>query len=141
MDLNLLKAELERDEGLRLKPYRDSVGKLTIGIGRNLDDVGISQKEAEFLLDNDLTRTLARLDASLPKWRELDTVRQRVVANMAFNLGVGKLFEFKKMLAALDKKDYAEAAIQMLDSTWATQVGERAQRLAKMMRDGSTQEG
>lgn len=138
MNLSILKLELIRDEGCRLKPYRCTAGKLTIGVGRNLDDVGISNAEAGFLLDNDIKRTTDELDAKWPKWRELDDVRQRVVVNMAFNLGVKRFLGFTKTLAAIGSGDYEEAAKQMLDSQWAKQVGERADRLAKMMRTGET---
>ena len=131
-----LKIELTRDEGLRLKPYRDTVGKLTIGIGRNLDDVGISQDEAMHLLDNDIARTTAALDKAIPWWRSLNDVRQRVVVNMAFNLGVAGLLGFKNTLAAMQAGRYADAAGGMLASKWATQVGERAKRLAAMMAKG-----
>lgn len=131
-----LKIELTRDEGLRLKPYRDTVGKLTIGIGRNLDDVGISQDEAMHLLDNDIARTTAALDKAIPWWRSLNDVRQRVVVNMAFNLGVAGLLGFKNTLAAMKAGRYADAAWGMLASKWATQVGERAKRLAAMMAKG-----
>jgi lysozyme len=84
-----LRSDLTRDEALRLKPYRDSVGKLSIGVGRNLDDKGISEAEAEFMLTNDITEHLALLDKYLPWWRTLDEARQLALANLAFNLGVG----------------------------------------------------
>jgi lysozyme len=82
-----LRAELIRDEGVRLKPYRDSQGKLTIGTGHNLDDVGISLEESDLLLLHDIEHTLEALDAELPTWRTLNPIRQRVIVNMAFNLG------------------------------------------------------
>lgn len=136
MDLAALLDELVRDEGLRLKPYKDTVGKLTIGVGRNLDDVGISEAEAKHLLENDVARTVAALDRALPWWATLDEVRQRVVLNLAFNMGVGKLLEFKNTLAAMQAGNYVGAANGMLASKWATQVGARAKRLAKMMATG-----
>ena len=137
MNIETLRAELMRDEGVRLKPYQDSVGKLTIGVGRNLDDVGISQDEVANLLDNDIKRTMAELDKSLPWWRNLDEVRQRVLLNMAFNLGVAGLLGFKNTLAAIQNDKWGEAADGMLASKWAKQVGGRAQRLAVMMRTGA----
>ena len=136
MDIKALCDELTRDEGHRLKPYRDSVGKLSIGVGRNLDDVGISAEEAGILLSHDIDRTVAALDAAIPWWRELDDVRQRVLANMAFNMGVDGLLGFKNTLAAAKDGRYADAAAGMLDSKWAGQVGARATRLANMMRKG-----
>lgn len=136
MNLDLMKSELRADEGERLKPYKDTVGKLTIGVGRNLDDVGISEDESSYLLGNDIDRTMLALDGALPWWRQLNEVRQRVVVNMAFNMGIHGLLLFKQTLAAMQAGDYAHAADQMLNSTWATQVGLRAARLSKMMREG-----
>lgn len=135
-DLPTLLTELERDEGVRLRPYKDTVGKTTIGVGRNLDDVGISEEEAAHLLSNDVARTVAALDAHLPWWSDLDPVRQRVIVNLAFNMGVGGLLGFKNTLAAVRAGNYVAAANGLLQSKWATQVGARSQRLAKMMVSG-----
>lgn len=137
MDLAALAMELRRDEGVRLKPYKDSVGKLTIGVGRNLDDNGISQAECDLMLQNDIADHCAELDRKLPWWKGLDEVRQRVLANMAFNMGVAKLLGFKNTLALVESGDYAKAADEMLNSAWAKQVGLRATRLSGMMRTGS----
>lgn len=134
--MDALLSELERDEGLRLKPYKDTVGKLTIGVGRNLDDVGISEEEARHLLANDVARTVADLDRHLPWWSSLDPVRQRVLVNLCFNIGIGSLMEFKKTLGAVRRGDYVGAAYGMLASRWASQVGARATRLAHMMSTG-----
>ena len=136
MNLEAMTEELTRDEGLRLKPYRDTVGNLTVGIGRNLDDVGISIDEAEYLLYNDIRRAMADLDRSLPFWRGLDEVRQRVLVNMAFNLGIGRLMQFKYTLFSVEHGEWERAAQGMLSSLWARQVGPRAERLAEMMRTG-----
>ncbi len=144
MDTQQLMRELVRDEAVRLKPYRDSVGKLTIGIGRNLDDRGISLTEAEFLCHNDIADVMVELDHQLPWWRSLDEVRQRVIANMAFNLGVDGLLPggakpgFPRTLELIRTGRYLEAAQAMLATKWAKQVGQRAERLALMMRDGTT---
>ena len=138
MDSVKLIAELERDEGVRLKPYRDSVGKLTIGIGRNLDDVGITLDETHYLLNGDIARAEADLDARLPWWQTLDPVRQRVLVNMCFNMGIAGLLTFANTLELVRVGQYADAADHMLASKWAGQVGPRAQRLADMMRDGDT---
>ena len=128
-----LVAELTRDEGLRLKPYLDTVGKLTIGYGRNLNDVGISEDEAQYLLRNDILAAERFLDANLPWWRRLDEDRQRVLCNMAFNLGP-HLLEFHQTLYYVANGDYESAANQMMLSKWAQQVGPRAKRLADRMR-------
>ncbi len=134
-DMAALISELKRDEGERFKPYFDTVGKITIGVGRNLTDGGISQSECEILLQNDIARTLRWLDRNLPWWRTLDTVRQRVLINMAFNLG-GNLLTFVHTLDAMQRNYYAAAANGMLASKWANQVGQRALRLANAMRTG-----
>jgi len=136
MDPDLMKRELVRDEGLRLKPYRCTAGRLTIGVGRNLDDVGITAEEADYLLENDLGRAMADLDRALPWWRGLSEARQRALVNMAFNVGLSRLLGFKAMLAALQRGDWNEAAAEALASRWADQVGARAVRIAEMMREG-----
>lgn len=126
-----IKADLRRHEGVRLKPYLCSAGKLTIGIGRNLEDRGISTEEAEFLLDQDLDHCLEELKTNLPWFEALAPEAQEVLVNLCFNLGMPRLLGFKLMLAALEGGDWAEAAKQMLDSKWALQVGPRAQELAQ----------
>jgi lysozyme len=136
MNTGLLKDELVRDEGLKLKPYRCTAGKLTIGVGRNLDDVGISASEAMLLLEHDINRVIAKLSYHLPWWSSLSENRQRVLANMAFNLGVDGLLKFKNTLSYIQNGNYSEAAKAMLESKWAKQVGERAVRLSKMMEAG-----
>lgn len=130
-----LRAMLIRQEGIRLKPYVDTVGKTTIGCGRNLTDNGIEESEAYMMLDNDIIK--ATLEAQkLPMFTKLDPVRQDVLINMAFNLGLPRLKHFVKMLAALSDGNWEEAAIQMQDSKWAMQVGNRAIELAVMIRSG-----
>lgn len=136
MNVELFASELERDEEVRLKPYVDSVGKVTIGIGRNLTDDGISLDEAKYLLKDDIERTLEDLSYALPWWIYLDEVRQHVLANMCFNLGISRLLGFKKMLAALKSHDFETAADEMAASNWDREVGERAVRLVAAMRTG-----
>ena len=133
--MNIIKM-LIRHEGLRLKPYKDSVGKLTIGVGRNLDDKGITKEEAIHLLLNDIYDTMSDLDRTLPWWRGLDEVRKAILINMCFNLGLPRLMTFRKMLKALEDRNYELAAKEMLDSKWAKQVGNRAIELSEMMRTG-----
>ena len=127
-------SDLKRDEGLRLEPYNDSVDKLTIGYGRNLDDVGITEHEAEVLLQNDIGRARIDLDRALPWWRALSEASRRGLVNMCFNLGLPRLLTFKRMLAALEAGDGGLAADEALDSKWAAQVGNRAQRIAALYR-------
>src|SRR6185437_14202908 len=116
-----------------------SVGKLTIGIGRNLDDVGISYDEAEVLLANDIQRTQSALTAALPWLTLLDLVRKAAVINMAFNLGVSNLLAFHKFLGFLQSHDWQSASIEMLNSKWASQVGPRATRLSRQILTGEWQ--
>lgn len=135
-DYATLREQLKRDEGLRLKPYADSVGKITIGYGRNLSDSGITQLEAADMLDHDIERHVSDLLRTFPFVIGLDAVRQIVLANMAFNMGVPTLAGFSQMWQAIKAGDYESAAREMLDSTWAQQVGDRAQRLASAMATG-----
>jgi len=129
-----LAAELRRDEAVKLKLYKCSAGKWSIGVGRNLEDRGVSREEAEYLLSNDLNDTFHDLDRALPWWRKLPANQQRGLANMCFNLGLGKLLGFRMMLAALERGDGRTAADHALASLWAKQVGERAQRIARLFR-------
>lgn len=126
---------VRRHEGLRLKPYRCTAGKLTIGYGRNLEDVGITQPEAELLLSNDLGAAHDDL-AGFPWWGSLSPARKAALVDMRFCLGPGGFRQFRQMLAALERADWQSAADEILDSRFAEQTGRRAQTLAGMMRDG-----
>lgn len=131
-----LRQDLVRDEGLRLKVYKDSLGVNTVGCGRNLDDLGITETEAMMLLDNDLDRVDAELDKQLPWWRNLPENVQRGLANACFNVGWPRLSQFKRMLDALRINDFDTAANEALSSQWAKQVGQRAVRIAELIRSG-----
>jgi lysozyme len=128
--------QLKRHEGLRLKPYQCTADKMTIGYGRNLDDVGISQAEAETLLTNDIARAETQLLKALPWVKQLTQTRREVLINMAFNLGIVGLLKFKNTLGHIRAGRYASAAQEMLKSRWALQVGKRANELAEQMRTG-----
>lgn len=133
-----LRAQVKTDEGFRGQPYRDTRGYLTIGYGRLLDKDkggGISMDEAEYMLTNDLKRAEQSCE-TLPVYLELSPVRQAVLIEMSFNLGFDGLREFQKMLRALTHQDYEQAAFEMLQSHWHTQVGARARRMADQMRTG-----
>ncbi len=154
-------SELIRDEDERLRAYRCTAGKRTIGIGRNLDDVGISAAEtaalgitvasciargittaqSRALCDNDVARCERDLDRELSWWRGLAPVRQRVLFNMCFNMGIGRrgksgLLSFTNTLASIQRGDFAAAAAGMRASRWHDQVGQRAVRLERMMETG-----
>jgi len=126
---------LVRDEGLRLTAYKCTAGKTTIGVGRNLDDVGISAEEADMLLQNDLVHIEAQAQ-TFPWYAGLDQVRQAVILSMLFNLGLRGFQGFTNTLKFIETGKYAQAATNMLASKWAKQVGQRANRLAEMMRSG-----
>ena len=134
MDFKLLTKWLELDEGCKLKPYYCTSGKLTIGVGRNLEARGISRAEAQFMLENDIVEVISELDQLFPEWQELSEVRQMVLINMAFNLGTFGLLNFKRTLSYIKAEDWDNAADEMLRSEWAEQVGDRALRLSEAMR-------
>jgi len=136
MDKAKLIEELKRDEGVELRPYKCSAGFLTLGVGRNIEERGITMDESDYLLANDIT--ICEEEATrVFKWYDtLSDVRQRVILNMVFNLGLTKLLNFKKFLAAMEAEDWEEAGKQMLDSRWAKQVGNRADRLEQMIVHG-----
>lgn len=138
MDREKLKQLLIAHEGLRLKPYRDTVGILTIGVGRNLEASGITEKEAMFLLDNDIARVVGYCREAFPWFNGLCDTRQNVVCSMVFNLGAAGFSKFQKMIAAIERKDFEAAANEMLCSRWSGQVGARATELSEMMRSGDT---
>jgi lysozyme len=132
-----VKEQLIRHEGLRLKPYRCTAGKLTIGVGRNLDDCGISKPEAMVLLDNDILNCEAELLEHLPVvYMGLNDTRKAVLVSMCFNLGISCLLGFKNTLAFIGAGDFERASNNMLASKWAKQVGLRAIELSEMMRKG-----
>jgi len=153
-----LRADLRKDEGTgplkggRLMPYWDCCGKglravcsktngahegkLTIGYGRNLEDRGISFREADALLDNDIDTADANLITCWPWVQALDVARHATLTQMCFNLGTAKLAGFTNTLAAIRRGDYETGAAGMLASKWAKQVGQRASRLAAIMRTG-----
>lgn len=132
-----LRKQLIRHEGLRLFPYRDSVGKLTIGVGRNLDDVGLSFVECGLLLDHDITQAVIGCAQTWPQWfLRLDEVRQAAIVNIVFNMGLTRFRGFTRALVALDTGDFETAAAELLASRWARQVGTRARELAEQVRTG-----
>lgn len=127
---------LIKHEDLRLKPYRCTAGKLTIGVGRNLEDNGIRKSEALFMLDNDVDFVVSSLFNAYPWFRELNELRKAVIIDMAFNLGIAGFFAFKKTIYFLTQHDYLSASREMLNSKWASQVGNRAYYLSNLMKNG-----
>jgi lysozyme len=123
------------------KPYRSCTcprkGKLTIGFGRNLDDVGLSKLEAEVLLDHDLHTAEQTANRMFDWFGSLSELRQRAVAELIYNLGAAGVRGFRQMLLAIKVKQFKAAAAHLLDSKWRTQVGPtRSQRIARYLGDG-----
>lgn len=138
MNKDRLREQLQHDEGLRLKPYRDTVGKLTIGIGRNLDDVGVSEEECRLLFNNDVEKAIVQIKKLVPSFDTLNSIRQEVLVNMIFNMGFGALSGFHHFLTSVENGDFDTASRQMLESQWANQVGQRAIRLSQEMKSGES---
>lgn len=135
MDIIRTKRLLELDEGVRPFAYTDSLGYVTIAVGRNIDrrnGRGLSPDEIDMLLENDLTEAIQALSTKLNFYPRLTNVRKAVLISMYHNLGP-KLFKFVKTLESMRQGDYERAAEQMLQSRWAEQVGRRAIRLSGMM--------
>ena len=135
-DMDKMIEQLVDHEGLELHPYEDSLGILTIGVGRNLEERGISEDEAFYLLANDIDIIWDELIKQHPIVEDLDDQRQMILLDMAFNMGVPRLGKFKKMWAAIEDGDMIEASKQARDSRWADQVGRRAERLAERLTSG-----
>ena len=131
-----LEDQLIDHEGLELKPYRCTADKLTIGVGRNIEERGITEDEARYLLQTDIMIVEDELLEKKPEVAGLDSVRQRVLVDMGFNLGIPTLMKFQNMWTAIEDENWEEAADQMMDSKWARQVGRRAERLSQAMATG-----
>ena len=144
-----LENDLKRDEGVETKAYTDTRGIWTIGIGHNIEadpelmlelqhliDPGIDMAMVDKLFASDVDAAKNQLELHLPWWKSLDDVRQDVLVNMTFNMGINTLLQFRNTLAMMQGGNYADAADGMLASLWARQVGARAQRLARQMRTG-----
>lgn len=136
MDRQKLEAQLVIDEGRRAIAYVDTVGKMTAGVGRNITDRPFFDDEIALMLKNDIREVEKDLDRRLPWWRQMTPARQNVLANMCFNLGISRLLGFEQALTHMRAGRYDDAAREMLDSRWARQVGDRAKRLAALMRKG-----
>lgn len=136
MDLVKLEAELSLDEGRRNKMYLDSLRVATIGVGHNLRDDSISDAAVTQIFHDDVAEVLADLNKYLPWYTQLSDARQRVLANMCFNMGVHGLLTFNHTLSSLQSGDYEAAALGMEKSLWYGQVGDRAKRLVSMLRAG-----
>ena len=146
IDRNRLIEELIMDEGYKTETYEDHLGFLTLGVGHLVlsadpeikQPVGtpVAEERIKECLNNDIDTVCEELDRNMSWWRGLDGVRQRVLANMCFNLGYPRLSKFVKFIDAMQKGDWKKASEEMMDSKWATQVGRRAIRLQQMVIHG-----
>jgi lysozyme len=136
VDIRDLSNQLIVDEGMVLKPYRCTANKLSIGVGRNLEDKGISKEEAMYLLGNDIKEVVAQCDKYFPWWTSMSSARQKALANFVFNVGIGTALTFKNTMAALQKGDWEGAAKGFENSKWFGQVGDRAKRIVTAIRKG-----
>lgn len=130
---------LKQHEGVETHAYKCSENKITIGVGRNIDEsggLGLSDDEVDYLLQNDIDRVISELDSEYEWFAALDDVRQDAMVDISFNLGQTRLRAFKNALAAMAKSDWDEAADQFMDSRWSGQVGKRAEHLTDMIRSG-----
>ena len=144
MDIGRLTEYIIKNEGSITKkgrhmPYVDTVGKTTIGYGRNLTDNGISDVEARYLLANDIQSAINDLRAALPWFDSLDEVRQEVLVDLSFNMGISGLLKFKRTLDHIKNGEYPQAAAELLDSLYAEQTGHRALRNSLALESGSFQ--
>lgn len=136
MHTETLSEMLLRHEGYRQFMYYDTVGVPTCGVGRNLQDKGLSKEEAEFLLDNDIAECQEDLKKEYLWFQDLNRARSNAMTDMRFNLGSAGFAKFKRMIEAMEQKDYEQAAHEMMDSKWAIQVGQRANELSCMVSSG-----
>jgi lysozyme len=148
VDTEQLERDLIRDEGLRLKPYKDSVGIETIGVGHNMQakplpaymqaklekDGCITEHDAHVLLETDIAEHTKELDLNMPWWNDMTEPRQRALANMCFNLGIQGLLGFYNTMKLMRLGEYEKAAANLAMSKWAKQVGPRAARIIAVIK-------
>lgn len=130
---------LKRHEGVETHAYECSAGKVTVGVGRNIDQrggMGLSPDEIDYLLENDIERVIKELAKEYPWFSDLDDVRKDAMIDIGFNLGATRLRGFKRALSAMERGDYKVAATEFLDSKWAKQVGGRALEITDLIKTG-----
>jgi lysozyme len=146
MNKDKLIEELIKDEGYKYEIYLDHLGYPTFGVGHLIlekdEEYGkpvgtpVSEERIKECLSNDIEIICNELNRNMEWWQDLNDTRQRVLANMAFNLGLPRLSKFVKFLKAVQDSDWEKASEEMMDSKWATQVGDRAKRLKIKMLKG-----
>lgn len=139
MNITRLRQQLIEHEGVEYKPYRCTSDKLTIGVGRNIEDRGISHETAMQMLDEDIDICINELQQTVSYWDELPEIVQEALVNLCFNMGIKRLMAFKKTFGYLREQQYDKAADELLDSRYANQVGKRAEDVADMIREGANE--
>tara|TARA_B110000208_G_C11620487_1_gene377045 strand:+ start:94 stop:504 length:411 start_codon:yes stop_codon:yes gene_type:complete len=134
MDMERLRKTITRHEGARLEMYQDSLGIWTIGVGHNIQEKGISDRVMNLMLEEDLHEAIDEVERNVSFFTEMPEQVQEALVNLSFNMGIPRLMQFKKTLAYLREGDFTSAASELLDSRYATQVGERAIEIADMIR-------
>lgn len=137
MNMERLRLQITKHEGIELMPYRCTSDKLTIGVGRNLDDRGISHETAMQMLDEDIDICINELQQTVSYWDDLPERVQEALINLCFNMGISRLMAFKKTFGFLREGMYEKAADELLESRYANQVGQRAIDVANMIREGA----
>ena len=137
MNMDRIRTTLIKHEGIELKPYRCTSDKLTIGVGRNLDDNGISHETAMQMLTEDIDAAVEDLRRNLTWFDAAPVPVQEALVNLAFNMGMPNLMQFRKTLILLRDGSWGRAADELLDSRYATQVGYRAVEVADMIRSAA----
>jgi len=136
-----LREMIKENEGSKKKNgrhilYQCTAGKMTCGYGRNAQDKGFSQDEVDLMLSNDIQEAAQDVMSIFPHFYTYSDNRQNALIDLSFNIGKSKFMGFKKMIAAVKAEDWPEAAKQAKDSSWYRQVGKRAERNVKMLREG-----
>jgi lysozyme len=134
--MNKLIEQLKIHEGFRSNVYTCSGGKKTVGYGRNLQDIGISEEEAEMLLKNDIYEATNQLLNAFPFMATFSDVRISAMINFTFNVGIGTVRKFSNTIEYLKNEDWEAAADEMMDSKWAEQVGDRSIQITEQIRTG-----
>ena len=139
-----LKEQLKEHEGFVPRTYKDSLGKRTIGFGHLCvepeqwdDDKEYTREELERVFDKDFDEALKNAESLIGE-RSINFIAKQVIIEMVFQLGIGGVGKFKNMWSALDNEDYGEASFQMMDSLWAKQTPNRAEKLSQKMRSAKT---
>ena len=133
VSVDAIKSRLKEYEGYRRLPYRCTEGYLTIGIGRNLESVGLSESESEYLLVNDIQQAVQDCENTFPWFKKLTHGRKEVLVEMRFQLGIDGVKKFKNMLKFVEDGKYTEASQEMINSAWHKQTPRRCEELAHRM--------